>query len=51
VDGHLRATPLLALLRPKQTAVRGEALAGAACRRRQKEYESPQSTPVAASHR
>src|SRR5438094_7359702 len=40
---------LLALLRPKQPAVRGQALAGVACRRRQKKYESPQSTPVAAA--
>ena len=40
---------LLALLRPKQPAVRSQALAGAACRRRQKKYESPQSTPVAAA--
>ena len=29
---------------------RGQALASAACRRRQKKYESPQSTPVAAAH-
>jgi len=28
---------------------RGQALAGVACRRRQKKYESPQSTPVAAA--
>jgi hypothetical protein len=28
---------------------RGQALAGVACRRRQKRYESPQSTPVAAA--
>jgi len=40
---------LLALLRPKPPAVRGQALAGMACRRRQKKYESPQSTPVAAA--
>ena len=40
---------LLALLRPKQPAVRGQAFAGVACRRRQKKYESPQSTPVAAA--
>ena len=40
---------LLALLRPKQPAVRGQAPAGVACRRRQKKYESPQSTPVAAA--
>jgi len=32
---------LLALLRPKQPTVRGHALAGVACRRRQKKYESP----------
>ena len=30
-------------------AVRGQALAGVACRLRQKKYESPQSTPVAAA--
>jgi hypothetical protein len=35
--------------RPKQPVVRGQALAGVACRRRQKKYESPQSTPVAAA--
>jgi len=29
--------------------VRGQALAGVGCRRRQKKYESPQSTPVAAA--
>jgi hypothetical protein len=40
---------LLALLRPRQPAVRGRALAGVACRRRQKKYESPGSTPVAAT--
>jgi hypothetical protein len=28
----------------------GQALAGVACRRRQKKYESLQSTPVAAAH-
>jgi len=28
--------------------VRGQALAGVGCRRRQKKYENPQSTPVAA---
>jgi hypothetical protein len=42
-------TRLLALLRPKPPAVRGQALAGMACRWRQRKYESPQSTPVAAS--
>src|SRR5258708_3814543 len=40
---------LLALLRPKPPAVRGQALAGVTCRRRQKKYESPQSKPVAAA--
>jgi hypothetical protein len=30
-------------------AVRGQALAGVACRRRQKKYESPESTPAAAA--
>src|SRR3989442_9005639 len=44
---HRQRRRLLALLRPKQPAVRGQALAGVACRRRQKKYESPQSTPVA----
>src|ERR1700687_2405449 len=44
-----RQRRLLALLRPKQPAVRGQALAGVACRRRQEKYESPQSTPVAAA--
>jgi hypothetical protein len=44
-----RQRRLLALLRPKHPAVRGQALAGVACRRRQKKYESPQSTPVAAA--
>ena len=29
--------------------MRGQALAGVVCRRRQKKYESPQSTPVAAA--
>src|SRR5262249_56731015 len=33
----------------QRPAVRGETLAGVACRRRQKKYESPQSTPVAAA--
>jgi hypothetical protein len=40
---------LLALLRPKAQAVRGQALTGVAYKRRQKKYESPQSTPVAAA--
>jgi len=40
---------LLALLRLQQPAVLGQALAGVACGRRQKKYESPQSTPVAAA--
>src|ERR1700730_9590595 len=44
-----RQRRLLALLRPKQPTVRGQALAGVACRRRQKKYESPHSTPVAAA--
>ena len=34
---------------PKHPAVRGQTLAGVAYRRRQKKYESPQSTPVAAA--
>jgi hypothetical protein len=34
---------------PEQPAVRGEVLAGVACRRRQKKYESPQSTLVPAA--
>ncbi len=42
---------LLALLRPKQTAVHGQALAHVTVddvrKRRQRMYESPQSTPVA----
>src|SRR5713226_4792955 len=46
---HRQRRRLLALLRPKQPAVRGQALAGVACRRRQNKYESPQSTPVAAA--
>ena len=29
--------------------MRGQALAGVACRRRQKKYEGPQSTPLAAA--
>jgi hypothetical protein len=33
----------------QQLAVRGQALACVTCRRRQKKYESPQSTPVAAA--
>ncbi len=35
--------------RPKPPTVRGQAPAGVACRRRQKKYASPQSTPVAAA--
>jgi len=46
---HRQRLRLLALLRPKLPAVRGQALAGVACRRRQKKYESPQNTPVAAA--
>src|SRR5262245_2846911 len=46
---HRQRRRLLELLRPKQPAAPGQALAGAACRRRQKKYESPQSTPVAAA--
>jgi hypothetical protein len=41
---HRQRRRRLALLRPKPPAVRGQALAGVACRRRQKKYESPQST-------
>jgi hypothetical protein len=41
-----RQCRLLALLRPKQPAVRVQALAGVACRRRQKKYDTPQRTPV-----
>src|SRR5437763_11933422 len=41
---HLQRRRFLALLQPKPAAVRGQALAGAACRRHQKKYESPQST-------
>jgi hypothetical protein len=39
---HRQRRRLLAPLRPKPPAVRGQALAGAAFRRRQKKYESPQ---------
>src|SRR5262249_61673158 len=46
----LSTSRLLALLRLKQPAVRGQALAGVACRRRQKKYETPHSTPVAGAH-
>src|SRR5213596_2401921 len=46
---HHQRRWLLALLRLQQPAVRGQALAGVACRRRQKKYESPESTPVAAA--
>ena len=46
---HRQRRRLLALLRAKPPAVRGQALAGVTCRRRQKKYESPQSTPVAAA--
>ena len=46
---HRQRRRLLALLRPKPPAVRGQALPGVACRRRHKKYESPQSTPVAAA--
>src|SRR5262245_19870116 len=47
VGGHCRR--LRALLGLQQPTVRGQALAAAACRRRQRKYESPQSTPVAAA--
>jgi hypothetical protein len=46
---HCQRRRLLALLRTRQPAVRGQALAGVACRRRQKKYENPQGTPVAAA--
>src|SRR5437016_4756630 len=39
---HRQRRRLLALPRLQQSAVRGQALAGVACRRRQKTYESPQ---------
>jgi hypothetical protein len=38
---HRERRRLLALLRPKPPAVRGQALAGVACGRRHKKYESP----------
>jgi hypothetical protein len=46
---HRQRLRLLVFLRPKQPTVSGQVLAGVACRRRQKKYESPQSTPVAAA--
>ena len=46
---HRQRRRLLALLRPKPPAVRGQAPAPSAWRRRQKKYESPQSTPAAAA--
>jgi len=47
--GSASPTSLLALLRPKAPAVRGQALAGVACMRRRKKYESPQRTLVTAA--
>src|SRR3989442_12401005 len=47
---HRQRRRLLALLRPKPPAVRGQALAGVACRGRQKKYESPQGTAGAPPH-
>jgi hypothetical protein len=43
----MERSPLLAF--PKQPAVRGQAGAGVASRRRQKKYEGPQSAPAAAA--
>jgi hypothetical protein len=40
---------VFSILRPKQPAVRGQAITRVACRRRQKKYESPQDTLVAAA--
>src|SRR6266853_6318804 len=50
--GWAKAGALRSRRRPapeRRCSPRGQALAGVACRRRQKKYESPQSTPVAAA--
>ena len=47
LSAHVQARP--APHRHSRLTERGQALAGVACRRRQKKYESPQSTPVPAA--